>query len=115
MGILSCSYSYGGSRQPKPSPSARRQASITATPASTERNARRSVTWIWHPPQGRPACFWNVGSNVTGRKWTPARPSAFRAPASASASMPGAPTSSNGRVVPRPSDSSVPSSSTVPG
>ena len=34
-----------------------RIASINATPVSTGRNARRSVTWTWQPPQAVRACF----------------------------------------------------------
>ena len=46
-------------------------------PSSTGRNWRRSVTWIWQPPQVCFACFWNVGSNTAGLKCTPGRPRAF--------------------------------------
>ena len=88
---------------------------MSAAPQATGRKASRSVTWIWQPPHAARACFWNVGSNVAGRKWTPAGPSAFIRAANRVASIQGAPTSSNGRVVPRPSESSVPSNSTVPG
>ena len=82
---------------------------------STGRNAARSVTWIWQPPQVSPACFWNVGWNSAGRNQTPGRARPFMAAATACASSHGAPASSNGRVVPRPSDRLVPSSSTMPG
>ena len=50
-----------------------------------------------------------------GRKRTPGSPSAFIASAKRSASTHGAPSSSNGLVVPRPSETLVPSNSTVPG
>ena len=49
-------------------------------PVSTGRNASRSVTWIWQPPHGCFACFWNVGSNTAGRKYTPGSSSAFISP-----------------------------------
>ena len=61
IGSFSCSYSYGGSRQRKRSEAAR-NAAMSATPVSTGRNASRSSTWIWQPPQLVCACLWNVGS-----------------------------------------------------
>ena len=90
-------------------------ASISATPVSTGLNVVRSSTWIWHPPHVFLACFWNVGSKTAGRKCTPGSFRAFIASAKRSASTHGAPTSSNGRVVPRASEALVPSKSTVPG
>ena len=91
------------------------EAASTATAASTGLKRTRSVTCSWHPPHVAPACFWNVGWNSVGRKCTPGRLRAFRASASGVAVSHGAPNSSNGRVVPRPSDRLVPSSSTMPG
>ena len=46
---------------------------------------------------------------------TYASPSGLVVPLASRTRTHGAPTSSNGRVVPRPSEASVPSSSTVPG
>ena len=79
---------------------------------------RRLRTWICTPLHSLPACLWKVGSNQNSRSLQPLQPvrregAAFRR-CTARASMSGAPKSSSGRVVPRPSDSVVPSSITVP-
>ena len=86
-----------------------------ATPASTGRKVRRSSMWTWHPAHPLFACFWNVGSKSAGRKNTPGSSRRFIPSAKVSATTHGAPSSSNGRVVPRPSDTLVPSNNTVPG
>ena len=84
-------------------------------PTRKGRNVRRSVTWIWHPPQSVLACLWNVGSKKTGLNHTPGSARWLSASARRSPSIHGAPMSSKGRVVPRPSDRCVPSNSTAPG
>jgi hypothetical protein len=61
--------------------------------------------------------LWKVGSNQHSRSRQPASHLGAKACISAitlRASMSGAPKSSSGRVVPRPSDRVVPSSITVP-
>src|SRR5208283_1833305 len=82
---------------------------------ATDRKAFRSVTCNWQPPQSCPENFENVGVNQISRNFTPGSLSAFNAFASVNPSIHGAPKISNGRVVPRPSDKSVPSSMTCPG
>ena len=57
----------------------------------------------------------HVGSKSTGRKYTPGRPRRFIDSAKRSAITHGAPRNSNGRVVPRPSETFVPSNNTLPG
>ena len=90
--------------------------SVAAGVAVIEELRRANPTsFAWRPPQVTPWCFWNVGSNSTGRKTTPGSACALSRSANASACTHGAPTTSKGRVVPRPSDARVPSSSTVPG
>jgi hypothetical protein len=62
--------------------------------------------------------LWNVGSNQQARNVQPRShcgASARIVAMSASASTSGAPNISNGRVVPRPSESVVPSIMTAPG
>ena len=75
----------------------------------------RSVTWIWTPPQVAFACLWKVGSKTVDLKCTPGARRALSASANRSSVTQGAPFSSKGRVVPRPSDTLVPSKTTVPG
>ena len=67
------------------------------------------------PPQLVRACFWKVGSNDTARKCTPGKARWLRPSTNRSGRTHGAPMSSNGRVVPRPSEAVVPSNNTVPG
>lgn len=81
---------------------------------STGRKAALSVTWSCAPRTTTPACLPNVGVNHVSRKRTPGRPRSFSAAANRPSAY-GAPTSSNGRVVPRPSAAFTPSSSPVPG
>lgn len=87
---------------------------ITATAVRIASTRARSVRCTWTPPQVLPANLSNVGTVWFSRNLTPGRSSAVNASAHRQ-SMPGAPISSNGRVVPRPSDSSVPSNRQVPG
>ena len=81
----------------------------------TALNVCRCVTCIWQPLQVVFACFWNVGSKTAGLNTTPSSASAFICSANRSAIGHGAPVISNGRVVPRPSETLVPSNSTAPG
>ena len=83
MGIFSSSYSYGGAIHANPSGSSLRISRSRCTVASTERRARRSVTWNWQPPHNRRSCFWKVGSNPTGRNRAPGRSRPFMASARA--------------------------------
>ena len=68
-----------------------------------------------NPPQLWPACLWKVGRKCRGRRASPGRCAVPRALSRRSGSSQGAPNTSNGVVVPRPSESSVPSRSTCPG
>ena len=71
----------------------------------------------WTPLQSLPTCLWKVGSNQQSRSAQPSSQwgSSTRISAmTARASMSGAPNSSSGRVVPRPSLRVAPSSITVP-
>ena len=106
---------YGGCFQAKRAGSCRRNSAIISTAVLTGSNVARSVTCGWQPPHVSRACLWKVGSKNTGLKCTPGNPRAFIASARRSPSIHGAPTSSNGLVVPRPSDSIVPSNITAPG
>ena len=74
IGSLSCSYWYGGWRQSGCEGVSRWNIAMSAAPVSTGLNARRSVTCTWQPPQACFACFWNVGSNMAGRKKAPGQP-----------------------------------------
>jgi hypothetical protein len=65
-----------------------------------------------------PSNFWSpgrVGVNSTASNLTPGSPRAFISRATAAASSQGAPTCSNGWLLPRPADRLVPSKNTVPG
>ncbi len=66
-----------------------------------------------HTPMVFPWNLENVGAKYASRKRTPGRSSSFAA-AAQRPSIPSAPSSSNGRVVPRPSDRFVPSNRQVP-
>ena len=68
-------------------------------------NALRSVTWIWHPPHVSFACLWNVGSKKDRPEHDARQPTLIHLVGESIAVNPGAPTSSNGLVVPRPSES----------
>ena len=116
IGCLSCSYSYGGGRQQNDAGPAARIASISATPVSTGRNARRSSDVDLAPAAAGLRKLLERRLEDGGTE-VDARQSDGRSasPAKRSACTHGAPTSSNGRVVPRPSDAIVPSKSTVPG
>ena len=67
------------------------------------------------PRQASPACTDEVGVNATGAKRTPGSRRRFSVRASVVASSHGAPTSSNGVSVPRPTETFVVSSSATPG
>ncbi len=83
------------------------------TPVRTGSKASRSCTCSCTPPTVFPWNLENVGVKYASRNRTPAGAEAFAA-AAQRPSIPSAPSSSNGRVVPRPSDRFVPSNRHVP-
>ena len=86
-----------------------------AIPTTTGVNAARSVTWSCTPEHVSPANSENHGWKYASRNATPGKSNLRSSAAHSYASMYGAPFSSKGFVVPRPSDSSVPSRCTVAG
>src|SRR6185437_10099582 len=88
---------------------------MTVRPTITGLKVERSMTCTWTPLQGLPWYLENVGVKCAGRKRTPGSFFALSACASASASIQGAPVNWNGSVVPRPSDTLVPSTKPIPG
>lgn len=86
-----------------------------ATPVRSGLKEGRSVTCISSPWQRRPAHFWNMGLKSRGLNTTPGKFRALRASWEARAFSHGAPKSSNGLVVPRPSERFVPSMRHMPG
>ena len=93
-----------------------RSSSITAMPVTTGRKRPSIGDVNLATAAGRPRVLLERRLEDQRRgRWTPGRPRALSAAAKRSPCTHGAPTSSNGRVVPRPSDAIVPSSSTVPG
>lgn len=85
----------------------------SAMPVRTGSYAARSCTWICTPPMVFPWNLEKTGAKYASLKWTPGRPSRFTS-AAQRPSMPSAPSSSKGRVVPRPSERLVPSKRHVP-
>ncbi len=79
----------------------------------TGSNAARSCTWSCTPPTVLPWNLEKVGAKYASLNRTPGRPTSFAAAAQLP-SIPSAPSSSNGRVVPRPSERFVPSNRHVP-
>ena len=77
-------------------------------------NRRSSVMCSCTPPHASSTHLENVGTKYASRNRTPGSVSALSASAQCQ-SRPGAPMISNGRVVPRPSEKTVPSNMQVPG
>ena len=114
IGHFCDSYSVRRIAPAKASGSAARKAASSATPVSTGRNrcdrahgsgSRRS--------RSARACGTSARTPPAGRDAGQLEP--IHRVGECSPTIHGAPTSSNGRVVPRPSDTFVPSNSTVPG
>lgn len=100
------------SRQAKPGQTWR---AVTSSPIPVRTGSKTSRSWTctWTPPTVTPWNLEKTGAKYASRKCTPFRCSLLAAAAQAW-SMPSAPISSNGRVVPRPSERLVPSKRQVP-
>src|SRR5262249_54231416 len=81
----------------------------------TGRNDPRSINTMFTPPHSSFANFDDFGVNLIGTNLTPAKPARFNASASFCPSIHGAPTTSNGVSVPRPTETLVVSSRPIPG